>query len=181
MFSVCGKLYKSETVNRMPRLFQKGMIHGEDADFNQRFWQVAQTVTVIPDSVYNYIINATSASTRFKGDSHLQSMTALCESLRQAEKQLLDSPDKFPYVRRVESYRIMTNIYMLYRTRGIKHLYWLKRIIKEADRMAPGWQDHLFGRFPAMFAKALKMGIVTAHIFLTMVAMIPSLRRQLRG
>ncbi len=64
--SVCNKIFKAETIRENKLLFPEGIPMGEDYRFNLAYLDCVNSALIISDITYNYIVNTSSATFRFR-------------------------------------------------------------------------------------------------------------------
>ena len=67
--SPCNKIYDAQIVRRENLCFNETISHGEDTDFNMRYYQFCDQAMLIAEPLYDYHQNAGSASNTYKYNS----------------------------------------------------------------------------------------------------------------
>lgn len=179
-----AKLIRREWLAQSDIIYRPGMQKYEDTECIVRNLPRIESFCSIDTPVYNYYLNDGSATARFRGERQLSDAKRLYISQCEAINSLFDGERReklLDDVTRELSFTYLSMIYVLYRTSHTNRFNSLKKICNSIDTISPHWKAYFKSGNPLIVRRTMKLGLWATHLLLSAVALVPALRKQLRG
>lgn len=181
--TMSSKLYKAATIRESGLKFSKEIAFAEDACFNAMFMPYIKSIAFCSAPMYCYKFNDISLSARFKGQRYIDSriqMHKLWHTFFLSFPQEL-SEIAIEREKQDNAYGWLKMIFMVYQDKSVSKKWgWLKKINDIAYAENAEWKNQFKYGLPKYFRLSSKFGLLPTHLFLSICAHIPAIRKRFR-
>lgn len=179
-----GHLVKRQLIIDSNVWYIPHLAKNEDYEMSYRLINHLKSIAKIDEVVYNYYLVESSAMGTFKKQGQLEATAVFQKTKSRAIETIYSGTDKLPEAMRdvqfFRAFQWMSNIYVIYLTKGINRFHWLKTSWKAADENMPEWKTYMHG-LPGILIKSARLGLWAPHLCLSVASQFPSFKKKMRG